>query len=351
MPISTSKCAAGALVLLFAGCGGSGPTTVQPSTLDSGLSPSRPLTAAEVSLASRICETQLANGYWNFEHPWYEPINPADPGVQNIVGVTADGLLGAYARDRADGSIDDVGFVPMCVNDAKNALLALCDSFVANPAGPRPSLSNFVFLGRYRDIVGMAPGEEVRARNALMLRIAQDDTNNGTDPTVIVDGWLNLIATARAGTPGLIGWEAAFMVKVCLLWALPPTDRTYAVNFVKSRPIDTTIDYGTLSAAHALEVLNMVGVEDVTLNAQLRVAIEARARGDGSYPDVSDGTGPGYQSTAYVLMAYKQIDAAQVPATQAWLTSEIHANGALWDPATDIENFEVNGEVLLALTK
>ena len=93
MPISTSKCAAGALVLLFAGCGGSGPTTVQPSTLDSGLSPSRPLTAAEVSLASRICETQLANGYWNFEHPWYEPINPADPGVQNIVGVTADDQL------------------------------------------------------------------------------------------------------------------------------------------------------------------------------------------------------------------------------------------------------------------
>jgi hypothetical protein len=334
------------------GCGGSGSSDDATLTPDSTLT-ARRLTSSEISLATRVCQTQLANGFWNFEHPWYEPINYASPGFQNIVGVTADGLLNVYAIDRADTGQDSVAFVPMCVAEAKDALLAFCDTFVANPTtAPRPSLSNFVFLGRYRDIVGMTLGEQTRARNALMLRLTQDDLSHGTaNPAVIIDGWLNLIAAARASIPGIIGWDTAFSVKVILLWALPPADLAYAVSFLKLQPIDSTVEYGLLSAAHVLEVLNMPAVHDVSVNPQLRTAIEDRAVGDGSYTDASGGTGPGYQASAYVLMAYKEILAPQTTAILGWLTGQIRSNGALWDSDTDIENFEINGEVLLAITK
>lgn len=338
-----ASCAAAAFAWALSGCGGGGGHGTAPEVAQ--------LTASEVSLAERLAATQLNDGFWDFEHPHDEAVDFTGPGFQNTAGVTADGLLGAYAVDRLDGTTDVATVLPALI-DAKNALIALCDAFIAG-TGPRPSLSNFVFLGRYRDIVGLTPDEEARARSALMLRLTQDDLTHGTDPTVIVDGWLNLVAESRSGIPGIIGWDTAFLVKVALLWALPATDLAYAVDFLKALPIDSSVDYGMLSAAHVLEVLNMTGVDDAELNSALVAAIQARATPGtiGSYNDVSDDPAAAYQSTAYVLMAYKEIDAPEVGGIEAWLSTQVHADGSMWDPVTGVENFELEGEVLLALTK
>jgi hypothetical protein len=126
----------------------------------------------------------------------------------------------------------------------------------------------------------------------------------------------------------------------------PQAEIDWVVGQMKALPsLDPGLPNGLISIAHVLTVLNLVG--DTSMNTTLLAAMQGERNPDGSYgvdPEAST------QTTSFCLMALKTLglntDAA---ATQAWLETQIHVGGAVYDPATNTEIYEAEGELLWAL--
>jgi hypothetical protein len=342
-----------------AGCGGgSSPTTSTPEP-----SPKpRSLTAPEKALAQRIVETQLSNGSWAFQQAWYAPINYGFEGFQNVTGLTALSLIDAYEMDLADdGVVQDMWFVPPALAMTKDYLVEWMDDFVNGTPNPyataangfasgiptNVSLPNFVFCGRYRDVFGLTPGETNTVHAAFFSLLSLRDASHGTDPAVIADGVFNRIQANRTsqGLAGLVGWDCTFVLRALVAMNAVGTEIAWVTNALKALPsLDTGLDYGLDSIAHVLAALNTLG--DTSMNATLAPLMAAERNLDGSYTDSPEAA---YQTTAYCLMALKAMQDAGAVQTQAWLVSRIQLGGLVYDPADDIETYEVTSEILAAI--
>lgn len=334
------------LLLTLAACGGGGSPTAAPPP------PPRVLSQPEVELATRVAETQLANGSWSFQQPWYQPVDHAFYGYQNVTGITALGLFDAY----------DIGgswFLPATLDDAKDYLVRWCRDFVdgtPNPWGQdwpgmiptSVSLPTFLFLVRYRIAFGLDAAEEATLAAAWTKLLVDRDAVYGTDPTVQADGIFNRIATSRAGQgiPGIIGWDCAFLLKALLAMGAPAPEIQWTTAALLALPVDASQDYGLDSIAHVLEACHDAG--DTSQDAALLAAMNAERNPDGSYTDNPEAA---FQTTAYCLLALKALGSPLAGDTAAFLESRIRLGGYVYDPADDLETYEASGEVLLALLR
>jgi hypothetical protein len=318
---------------------------------------------AQSDLARRIAQTQLLNGAWAFVGIWYEPIDYTLTGYQNTTGVSALGLLDAYKADMADdGVAEETWFAPSTLGRAKDFLIQWMTDFVngmVNPAAEEPgaltgvipthvSMPNFVFCDRYDGLFGLTAGEASIMHAAFDLVLANRDAAYGTDPTVVADGNFNRVVQSRTagGIPGLIGWDIAYYVRAMIAMGSAATEINWVVNAMKALPsLDTSLQHGLLSIAHVLTVLHLIG--DNSMNATLLAAMQAERNPDGSYGSAPDDV---QQTTVFCLMALKALGlTADAAATQTWLEGEIHVGGFVYDPATNIEVYEVEGEMLWSL--
>ena len=74
------RIAAAAVVAAAVACEGDDITNITYVT------PASALSEVQRALAERVAQTQLSNGAWDFSHLWYEPIDYASVGLQNVTG-------------------------------------------------------------------------------------------------------------------------------------------------------------------------------------------------------------------------------------------------------------------------
>lgn len=349
-----------ALFLAACGGGGSGSPTPTPSTTVDPTPQPRSLSQPEVALITRVAEAQLANGAWTFQQEWFEPIDYSFYGYQNVTGITALGLFDAHAVDLADdGVAQHTWFVPAALAETKDYLVQWCADFVAgtpNPwgndfAGMVPttvSIPTILFLAAYDDAFGLTPAELATRDAAWAQLLALRDAPYGSDPTVLSDGLFNRLVALRTsqGIPGIVGWDSAFILKTLLALGAPESEIAWQVNALKSLPVDASQRYGLDAIAHTLEALNLAG--DGSANATLLAAMNAERNADGSYTDNPEAA---FQTTAYCLLALKAVNSPLAAQTEAYLASHVHLGGYVFDPANNLETYEVTGEILLALLR
>jgi hypothetical protein len=346
--------------LLLAACGGGGDGTPVVGTPSPTPTPLRSLSQPEVALATRIAEAQLANGAWTFQQKWFEPVDHGHYGYQNVTGITALGLFDAHAVDLADdGVAEDTWFVPATLDRTKAYLIQWCEDFVAGTPNPwgndfpgmiptSVSVPTILFLAAYDDAYGLAPAE-LAARDAAWAHLlALRDASHGSDPAVLSDGLFNRIQAVRTsqGIPGIVGWDNAFILKTLLALGAPQSEIDWQVNALKALPVDAAQTYGLDAIAHTLEALNLAG--DTSANAALLAAMNAERNPDGSYTDNPEAA---HQTTAYCLLALRAVDSPLAVQTAEYLASRVQVGGHVFDPADNLETFEVTGEILLALLR
>jgi hypothetical protein len=328
--------------------------------------PPRSLMLPEASLATRVAEAQLTNGAWAFQHKWFEPIDHAFYGYQNVTGLTGLGLFAAHLIDVGDDAVaQDTWFLPAKLTATKNYLIEWCADYVAgtpNPwgndfAGNIPtsvSVPTFLFLAAYDDTFGLTPAETTVMHDAWIALLTARDVTHGTDPMVLSDGLFNRIQALRTsqGIPGIVGWDTAFILKALLVLpdaAYPngvEAEIEWQVAALKALPVDTNVNYGLDGIAHTLEALNLAG--DTSVNATLLAAMDTERNPDGSYTDNPEAA---HQTTAYCLLALKAVESPQAAQTASYLLGTIHLGGYVYNPADNVETYEVSGEILFALLR
>jgi hypothetical protein len=341
-------------LIALVGCGGSGGGNTPP--------PNPALSQAKIDLAHRLCETQLINGTWDFQQPYTDPINYASTGFQNIWGLIEDGLLTVIEEDLADdGVIDDVPFAVPAAHAAKDYMIGVMLAFDGT-LSTSVSVPNFSAMTRYHHVFGLQPNERALVYQTWSsLRDSRNVVPYNSDPTVKTDGLFNRIVAARAGIPGIIGWDCTFILKSALCMNEPQNEIDWLVSSLKGlKPMTVAgwtdlvpLAYGLDSCAHILEGLNLVG--DSSENAGLVAAIETESNLDGSYADNPEAA---YQTTAYILMAYREINHPLAAGIAQWLESRVFSEtfnsqlhvGLMYDPISFIETYESSGEVLTALS-
>lgn len=325
-------------------------TSSKPSALDE----------PQQALAQRVAQTQVSNGSWYFQQVWYDPIDYTNPGLQNVTGVTALGLIDAYSLDLADNGVaDDTWFAPDTLARAKDYLIQWMNDFINQTPNPSEeeqgflsgsvptnvSNQNFLFCKHYEAVFGLTPAEAQTVDDAFSTLLALRDATYGTDPTVISDGIFNRTVQNRTnqGIPYVIGWDEAYFLRTLVAMDAPQNEIDWVQNALKNFPtFDVSQPYGIDSVTNTLNVLNLLG--DTSMNATLVPAMQSQRNPDGSYVN---SPGEAFQSTAYALMALKALSLSDdAKLTQQYLEARVGVGGVVFNPANDLETYEVTGEIL-----
>jgi len=309
-------------------------------------------------LANRIDEVQNDDGSFDWQQDVSTALTPTTTGYQNVTGVSAWGLF--EAQDLLGSSIGQT-----VLDNVITYFDPLIDNLIATPADITNNLScpNWTFIAEY---LSANPDATLEAKTISGLDALLDsrDTTYGDDSTIRVDGLFNRILTSRSSIPGLIPWDMALCVEA--LQHMKDLDSSFDTDyedgiaeladyteniFLPAFDADNGYEYADLSLALPLFVLHQD--ENSYLNVELIAALEERLEtlvdADGQVSNGSTDDDP-RQASAYALLAFKEArNAPYAQLVQDYLEGEVDASGRIVDATTNLETFEVDGEVLRAL--
>ena len=324
VPLCTSMLVMLCLAVGCGGGGGAGPAPAADPALD----------ATQLALADRLASAHLDNGAFD----WRQDVFPYDTtvsGYQNVTGITALGLIDSYEADPAL-----LPSVAPVLDEVAAYLLAVMTDHLADTVSS-VSLPNYIFMKRYRDVVGLDAAQwDTVSLSFTKLMLDRNDTD-GDVSGVISDGIWNRVFDARAGIPGIRGWDLAFLYKAldCMGW--PQSEIDWVYTELVSLPIPTMETYGEISIAHVVEITGLHG--DMVLGLPWRTAL------DGTFVAETEGMSVAgdHQATAYAALALAAW--GEDPSDlRTWLASKVGMDGSLVE-SDNYEYFEIMGEALQAL--
>ncbi len=308
-------------------------------------------------LANRLVKVQNDDGSFGWQRHVDDPLDTTGEGYQNVTGITALGFFGALAHTSEPAWETAL--------DATTVWLAArLDGLAADPYDTDNSLScsNFTYLA---EVLEREPDDDLGARAAAALSAKMDaqDETWGTDDDQRADGLANGIIEGRAYIPGIVPWDLALCVEG--LRAMAPWDadlgqdaddlEAHLADLVQSELLpayddDPAYAYADISLALPLYVLtgDDAAGDHSALAAELLARLEALVDDEGRVTNGSDDDGP-QQASAYALMAFKRTDSDQAETVQLYLEGQVGTDGVVWNEATGMETYEVEGEMLRAL--
>jgi len=306
-------------------------------------------------LIDYLSTTQNDDGSFDWQRDVNDALTPSTTGFQNVTGITA---LGYFALLE----IEENATWRAVVNNVASYLDDYMDTYLADVENESVSCPNFTFLSWYlQDTSDSAL--QVETITVLNTLLDDRDDDYGDDSSVRVDGIINRIIDGRSSIPGIIPWDIALCVESLEAMAEISddfsTDYTDALTslinylndtFIPAYDVDNTLTYADLSLSFPLYVIakSSSAGDYTTIIAQLTERVEALVNAAGEVTNSSDKNSR-YQATAYGLMALKQIESSSSQNTQTFLESLVDEDGKVYDPDTDTETFEIEGEILRAL--
>lgn len=313
--------------------------------------------AAAGRLMRRVMEVRNNDGSYGWQRPLAEPLDPAQPGFQNVTGITALGLFDA-------GDLLQEPDWEEAVDDVAGYLEGRLDLLLADPADVSLNLScpNWTFFASYLE---RFPDPALREKVIQGLSDLLDarDVAFGGDDSMRVDGLFNRIILGRAAIPGIIPWDLALCVEglgaTARLEGVFETDYEDSLallaqriesSFLPAYDADPLLLYADISLSMPIFVMEDSPSADsfVPTVSALRARLAALVRPDGSVTNGSDNDGP-QQASVYALLAFKILRDPAAQPVQDYLQGQIDADGIIADPVAQIETFEVEGEALRAL--
>jgi len=307
-------------------------------------------------LADRVVTVQNDDGSFDWQQDVSLPLTPTTTGYQNVTGVSVWGL-----QEMAE-LVTDVD-QQQAIDDAVDYFDGRLDALIADPYDTANNLScpNWTVLARYLQTYADAT-LEARVVQAFDLLLNARDDDFGDVTGVRVDGVYNRMSLVRASIPGLIPWDmglcAEALQEMAVLDSSFDSDAQDALDlladyvdgtFLPDYRADSTLEYGDISLAMPLFVLAKAGrSEDAGVIIDLAKELEALVAAGIPVTNGTANDGP-QQVSAYALLALKQIRSASAQAVQTYLEDEIGAGGMVFDIDTNLETYEVEGEMLRAL--
>lgn len=310
-------------------------------------------------LASRIAAVQNDDGSYDWKSHILDPLTPEVTGYQNVTGVSVWGLFGAGdylgSENYRDAILNSVNYFDDRI-----------DTLLADPSDVNGKLScpNYTVLAWYLQANPDAILEG-RVVSALGATLDARDDDYGSDPAMRVDGMFNYMISRRANIPGVIPWDMGLCVEAFKTISQISDDFSddytdslalladYLENsFLPTYDADTTIIYGDISLGMPLFVLAASQLSDshADLIDGLTTRLEDLVDVNGMITNGSENGDGLEQPSAYGLLALKQIGSDLAQNVQDYLESSVDDRGRIYDPATFMETYEVEGEVLRALT-
>lgn len=311
-----------------------------------------------IQLANHLHNVQNTDGSYGWMYDVSTVLDTSQTGYQNVTGITALGLFKIY---------NDLSSVSWrsTLDNTKDYLNDRLSLFLADPYVISKNLScpNWTFFTSYLEM----QSDDVLQANVIDafddLLNARDDTF-GNDDLIRVDGVMNRIIQGRASLPGIIPWDLALcteaIVSMAQVDASFTQDAADAMDFLASYTDQTFLpaydadpsdEYA--GASLALPIFVLAHYSDAgsyaTLIDELTTRLDELVGEDGSVSIESGGDNP-YQTSAYALLAYKEIESPHAQPLQTYLESLVNGDGAVVDPLNNMETFEVDGEILRALS-
>ncbi len=313
-------------------------------------------------LANRLATVQNDDGSFDWQQDVSQALTPETTGYQNVTGVSALGWFDFMdlATSRSVSTLTWSSALTTTVNYFEG----LITTFLTDPADTSKNIScpNWTLLAWY-----LTDNPDVPLQATVVSAFDQllnaRDTTYGDDATKRVDGIFNRIIQGRASIPGLIPWDMGLcaeavsaMASLSTNFSQDATDSLsllvdYTQNiFLPAYDADTTYTYGDLSLAMPLFVL-ATSSESTTyssLISSLTTRLETLVNASGYVTNGSANDNP-YQATAYALLAFKAVEHSSSQTLQTYLESLVNSDGGVVDSTTNLETFEVDGEILRAL--
>lgn len=310
-------------------------------------------------LLTRLEEVQNDDGSFDWYYDITTLLTPETTGAQNVTGITVIGIFEAQSTLASSAGQVILDQVMTYLDPLLNLLLAAPEDTTKNLACP-----NWTVMGRYLEASSdtTLQAEVVDTFEALLNA---RDTKFGDDASRRVDGLMNRIKKGRSATLGIIPWDMGLCVEA--LSAMKNIDSRFEVDYRDAVTVliqylqDTYIpsleaglvdQYAALSVSMSLLVLDQD--EMASDNEDTLATLETLLLG---FLDTNGLLMPDFlgsdqrQDSAYVLLALKQtqyISEAQV--FQDYLESEVDALGRVIELSSNLESFEIDGEVLRALS-
>jgi len=339
------------LLLPLAACG-AGSSEEAPAPPAPPVPPEPVLTDAQVNLAVRLDSGHLDNGAFDWRQNIY-PYDTSVTGYSNVTGVTALGLAETWFS-ATPGELPN--WIGGHLEETRFYILGVMRGYIEGSESS-VSLPNFIFLRLMKDHGLLADNDWEVAQHAFGKLLDDRDDVYGNVDGVISDGIWNRIYDIRASIPGIRGWDLTFIYKALVAMDWPESERdwvfirTVSLDIPTATPGNDTDGFGIYGVTHVLELcaLHPNGAAFAlpwryALN-DYEMSIGAGARAFGWWDGVDTLT-PDHQGTAYAVMALAAWG-EDVSAYQAWLDSEVGAEGWLYED-DGYEYFEVMGEVLQA---
>jgi len=313
--------------------------------------------AVIIRLADRVAATQNDDGSWDWERGVDEALTPEETGYQNVTGVTAFGLYGALNH-----ASDEDWLVAL---DQTGAYFdARLDGLIADPTDTEASIAsaNWTFLAELQDV---RPDADLDAKSIEGLNALLDARDEvwGDDDTRRIDGLLNYMAYYRSYIPGILPWDGAHWLEG--LDAMAGRSDDFAADaadmrdwladysedtFLPAYDADPTLIYGDISLAWPLYVLDGGAGADPDLLDGLQTRLEDLVDDEGKVSNGSDDDGP-VQCSAYALLALKRRGSSLAQRVQDYGEASVDGDGIVWNPDRAVENYEIEGELLRALSE
>jgi len=310
-------------------------------------------------LADRVRQVQNNDGSYDWKQIVDDPLTPETTGYQNVTGVSVWGLFDAMdlLEDASDSSA-----IENSVNYFDNRI----DGLLADPHNVQMKLScpNYTVLSRYLQ-AHPDPILEARVIAAFNATLEARDSDYGDNEAMRIDGLFNSMITRRASIPGIIPWDMGLCVEAFRAMAeiSPDFEGDYTDSlallaaslnndFLPVYDADTTLLYGDISLGMPLFVFAGSPVADsyTDLINGLTLRLENLVGENGLITNGSENGDGLEQPSAYGLMALKQIGSPHAQAVQNYLESSVDGQGRIFDPETREETYEVEGEVLRAIS-
>ncbi|MCP4807403.1 MAG: hypothetical protein GY913_12170 [Proteobacteria bacterium] len=224
------------------------------------------------------------------------------------------------------------------------------------------SCPNFTYLAWYLEDYPDAELED-RLVEGMWALLEARDQSYGDGDEVLVDGLLDQLAERRSTIPGIIPWDTALCVEALSATSAYDPDLliehraavehmtvTLSDEFLPALEADASLAYADISVSYPLFVLVQA---DDPAHDELVDELHERMLGmmdpDGRITNGSDNDGPA-QATAYGLLALKALESEDAQLVHDQAQAQIDEDGRVVDDETLVETFEVEGELLRALT-
>jgi len=306
--------------------------------------------------ADRLVETQNNDGTWEWSNPDTDPATTSYPGTNNILGVTAKGLVRAYL---ATGNLT---YLEAAKKTADLLVSKTPDGFGPDDAGTTGKHKvygqDITFLMEFADAWTQA-GHDGSAYSAKADEYMVYILNNANRLCATgCSGHADQLVESQfaARTPNLYGWDIEGWVEAAV--------RTGHTTFASEVVSNMSSHYGSLSktatgplgGTGACYVLGLSGyLQSYILSGKtpaeysaIKNQLLSELDTDGSFK-IYAGTDDGIkQSAAYALMALNHTTTDMTGTVNYLVTSQ--SSGGIWIENDGKEYTEVDSEILTALS-